>query len=108
MSPMELRYEAPPVGSDVSLSNGVGQWIDDLIAGGMVILIGSVLISRAYRWMRARGDHPRELAEAKLRQAKEASSEALRAWHSGAPVPPPDTPAADVEPPTPAQTGSSI
>jgi len=96
---VDLRYEADWSGSEFPLSGGIREWIDDLIAGGVVIIIASVVASRLYRWARAQGDHPRDLMEAKARQLKEAggaAGRALRGGHGSHASSPPD--GEDLEP----------
>lgn len=83
MSPVELRHETAASGSELSLSQGVEGWIDDLIAGGMVLLITSVLVTRAYRWFKSQSDHPLDLVETQMRRAREVGTAAARAWHRG-------------------------
>lgn len=83
MMPLDLRYEADASGTEFPLAQGIGGWIDDLIAGGVIVIIASVLVSRAYRWVKAQGDHPRDAIEAKMRHLKEAGDAAGRALRGG-------------------------
>lgn len=80
MGALDLQYETEPAGPELSLSKGVGPWLDDLVAAGVLVLIVSVLTSRAYRWARAQADHPRQLVENVVAQAKGAGSAAVQGW----------------------------
>lgn len=81
--PREADSSADTSGSEMSLSRGVGPWADDLIAAGVLVILASVLASRAYRWARAQADHPRQLMEHVVAQAKGAGSAAVQGWRGG-------------------------
>lgn len=79
----DIRHEAASEGVEFSLSGGVGQWIDDVIAVGAVVILLSALASRAYRWAKAEGIRSSMPVERKVHQVHEAGSAAVRAWRSG-------------------------